>query len=75
MRDSYYNPNKRYKITFYIKNTNQTISSEMNNVQLFIEKQLLKRFKKWVLLPTNDNTPDIFIERKSISFFSVEKVK
>lgn len=75
MSEQYYKPSKRFKVTFYIKNTNQSISSELNNVQHLIEKQILKRFKKWIVLPSSDKTPDIFIKRSSISFYSVEAVK
>lgn len=75
MSKQFYPPEKRYKVTLYLKSQNGNVSSNMNNVGLLLNQIAKKRFKKWILLPSNDNTPDLIIRRSEIAFVTVQEAK
>ena len=57
----YYDPEKRYRITIYIGNM-QSFSGNVGNLSSFLRRFIQKK-PEWILMPTNDDTPDLFIRR------------
>lgn len=74
MTEPYYNPKRKYKITFHIGNQ-VTMSSEIYGIGEFLKNNIEKKREWIIIMSTSDDYPDLFIRQSEVTNFDISEVK